>query len=265
MGEPPGLTSHEEFIETGGGHRMSVRSWRPAGEPRAVLAAVPGTHSQRGYYERLATTLAESGIATVAWDRRGRGRSPWHNWFAAPAAAAVDDVGALVSFALQHHPARPLFLLGQGDGGVIATAYTLDAPHAPAGLICESLTLETPASAVAARVVAAVASIAPRLPMSRRHRARATLRACLADFSLPLLLLHGSADRIALPCGSGFFHEVAVSRDKTLQIFESYHHGLLNDRRHEQVEARIRDWILARLDPAGDRESIGISFINDGS
>ena len=96
-------------------------------------------------------------------------------------------------------------------------------------------------------------------------RANEQLRAVVSQLSLPLLVLHGSADRLARPSGSEYLHEQAGSLDKTLQIFEGYNHDLIDAEGRELVAERIGQWIEARLDATVHRLKIGIEYINPGS
>jgi acylglycerol lipase len=65
--------------------------------------------------------------------------------------------------------------------------------------------------------------------------------------TLPVLILHGTADKVTNPKGSQLFYETAGSRDKTLQLYDEYVHDLLNDVGKEKVMADIASWIGARL------------------
>lgn len=299
MDSQSGVENHEEFIESADGHRLFVRSWRPLLEARAMLAIVPGFHSHSAYYERFAGIVARAGIATFALDLRGRGRSSGTRYFVWQFAEYVEDIEALVSTIRARAPALPLFLLGHGAGGLVACLYAVANQRILAGLICESLALEVPSPAAGAQFLRALAFIAPRLPVLRlrsgqfsrdeqvldrmnsdpliQHerqsaltlveliRVSSGLRSSVKEITIPLLILHGSADSVTLPSGSEFLHENASSRDKTLQIFEGYYHDLINDRGHEHVIQRIYDWISDRLGSTSDRAQIGISYINNGS
>jgi acylglycerol lipase len=299
MDSPSSVEKHEEFIESADDHRLFVRSWRPLPEARATLAIVHGFNSHSAYYERFAGIVARAGIAAFAADLRGRGRSSGTRYFVRLFAEYVKDIEALVSIIRARAPDLPLFLFGHGAGGLAACLYAVANQRVLAGLICESLALEMPAPAAGARLLRALALIAPGLPVLRlrsgqfsrdekivdrmnadpliQHerqpaqtlvelaRVSSGLRASLKEIALPLLILHGSADSVTLPSGSEYLHENASSRDKTLQIFEGYHHDLINDRGHEQVIQRINDWISDRLGSTRDRAQIGISYINNGS
>ena len=64
---------------------------------------------------------------------------------------------------------------------------------------------------------------------------------------LPLLILHGTDDRVTKPGGSQLFYDNAGSPDKTLKLYEGHYHDLLNDIGKETVIADIQSWIGARL------------------
>ncbi|HKV12793.1 MAG TPA: alpha/beta hydrolase, partial [Thermoanaerobaculia bacterium] len=65
--------------------------------------------------------------------------------------------------------------------------------------------------------------------------------------TLPVLILHGTADKVTRPSGSQFFYDTAGSADKTLKLYEGHAHDLLNDLDKEVVIADIKSWIEARL------------------
>ena len=64
---------------------------------------------------------------------------------------------------------------------------------------------------------------------------------------LPVLILHGTADKDAKPAGSQFFYDTAGSSDKTLKLYDGHFHDLLNDVDKEVVISDIRGWIDARV------------------
>jgi alpha-beta hydrolase superfamily lysophospholipase len=64
---------------------------------------------------------------------------------------------------------------------------------------------------------------------------------------LPLLVLHGTEDRVTKSSGSQFFYDKTGSRDKTLKLYDGYYHDLLNDIGKEAVMTDICNWVEARL------------------
>ena len=65
--------------------------------------------------------------------------------------------------------------------------------------------------------------------------------------ALPILILHGTLDRVTRPSGSQLFYDTAGSADKTLKLYEGHYHDLLHDVGKEQVLTDITSWIDARV------------------
>src|SRR5262249_17442645 len=63
---------------------------------------------------------------------------------------------------------------------------------------------------------------------------------------LPVLILHGTADKVTRPSGSQMFYDKAGSADKTLKFYEGHYHDLLNDIGKEDVMADILAWLERR-------------------
>ncbi len=66
----------------------------------------------------------------------------------------------------------------------------------------------------------------------------------LPRLQMPLLALHGTADKLTAPAGSRMLIEQASARDKTLRIYPGLYHDLVHEPRGQEV----RDDILAWLD-----------------
>jgi alpha-beta hydrolase superfamily lysophospholipase len=78
-------------------------------------------------------------------------------------------------------------------------------------------------------------------------RADERLKREFARITLPVLILHGTADKATNPAGSSAFHQAAGSKDKTLKLYDGHVHDLLNDTGRERVLADIGGWIEHRL------------------
>ena len=66
---------------------------------------------------------------------------------------------------------------------------------------------------------------------------------------MPVLIMHGTADKATVPAGSQFFYDTAGSKDKTLKLYEGHFHDLL--RRHRQGRGHGRHQGVDRQAPAG--------------
>jgi acylglycerol lipase len=78
----PGLAnSLEEKVKGAGDLNIAIRSWRPEGKARGVVAIVPGFNSHSGYYAWVAQQFTARGLAVYAVDLRGRGNSDGERFY----------------------------------------------------------------------------------------------------------------------------------------------------------------------------------------
>jgi acylglycerol lipase len=275
------LPVREELVPAAGGIKLLVRSWLPAEPARGIVAIVHGFKSHSGHYFWAADQLVASGFAVYAVDLRGRGKSGGERFYVEKLDDYLGDVRQLVDLARSRHADVPVFLLGHSAGGVISTVFTLDNQAQLAGLICESFAFEVPAPGFVLAAVKWLSRIAPRLKVlklpnadfSRESHvvaamnkdplladevqpahtvaemvgANARLRREFPQIKLPVLILHGTADKVTLPKGSQAFFKAAGAADKTLKLYDGHVHDLLNDTGRERVMADIKQWLLAHL------------------
>ncbi len=267
-----------------GGLKIFTRSWQPEGAPRAVLVIVHGFNSHSGHYLWVGQQFANTGLAVYALDLRGRGLSEGDRFHVEQAQDYIDDVNTLVDSARAAHPGLPVFLLGHSAGGVISCVYTLDHQDKLTGLICESFAHELPAPDIALAVLKGLSHIIPQAHVLKLDnagfsrdpsvvealnndpliadevqpigtvatmvRADERLKAEFSRITLPVLILHGTLDKVTKPSGSQHFYEQAGSTDKTLKLYEGHFHDLLNDIDKETVLADIQQWIDQRIPAA---------------
>ncbi len=275
------LRATEETVQSSGGVRLSVRSWHPARDAQGVVVIVPGFNAHSGGYQSVARQLNGDGLAVYAVDLRGRGRSGGERFYVENFSDYVDDVAATVALAKSHEPGLPIFLLGHSAGGVVACFFALQNQGELAGLICESFSFELPAPDFALAALKGLSHILPHLHVVRLKnedfsrdpkvvrgmnddpliagevqpsktiaemtRATERLKGLFAQITLPILILHGTADKVAKPSGSQHFYDGAGSTDKTLKIYEGHFHDLLHDTGKELVISDITHWIDERL------------------
>lgn len=263
------------------GLTIFTRAWRPAEAPRAVVVINHGVNSHGGQYLWVGEQLAAAGFAVHAIDMRGRGRSEGPRFAINDVAEHVGDLTQLIAIAKAADPGLPVFLLGHSAGGVVGCSYTLDHQEELAGFICESFAYRVPAPGFLLSLIKALSGVVPNLPVLKLKnedfsRDPAAVRALNADpltkgevqpvrtvaallragdrmtrefgrITLPVFIIHGSADKATMPEGSRFFHAEAGSADKTLKIYDGHYHDMLNDLGKEQVMVDIIGWINARL------------------
>jgi acylglycerol lipase len=278
------VVAGEGSVESVGGLKIFFRSWRPTVPPRAVLVIVPGFNAHSAYYAWAAEQLVADGLAVYAVDLRGRGKSDGERFYVERFDDYVSDVAQCVAVVRAREPGLPVFLLGHSAGGVVACLFALDHQSELAGLVCESFAHQLPAPDFALAVFKGLSHLAPhahilRLKNEDFSRDPQVVEAMNADpliahetqptrtlaamvraderlkegfplITLPVLILHGTADKATRPSGSQFFYDTAGSRDKTLKLYEGHVHDLLNDLGKDVVMADLKGWIEARLPAA---------------
>lgn len=271
----------EETFEGKGGLRIFFRSWQPEGQKRAVVVICHGVNSHGGQHAWTAERFAAAGFVAYALDLRGRGRSEGERFYVEDVADYVSDVAETIRIAKKRDPGLPVFLLGHSAGGVTSCSYALDNQAELAGFICESFAFQVPAPGFALAAIKGLSHIAPRLgvltlknedfsrdpvtvaalnadPLTANEtqpaatvaalvRADERLREEFPRLTLPLLIMHGTADKATVCHGSEYFYENAGSTDKTLKLYQDHYHDLLADVGKEGVLGDIISWIKARL------------------
>lgn len=116
-----GATPHladSRFIAADGA-ALPLRSWLPAGEPRAVILALHGFNDYSNAFAMPAPAWAAAGIATFAYDQRGFGAAPHRGRWPGAAVLASDAIAA-ARLLRARYPDVPLYLLGESMGSAVA-------------------------------------------------------------------------------------------------------------------------------------------------
>ena len=276
----PATPVTEAWLDGTGG-RIFTRHWEPADAPPASLVICHGVNSHGGQYLGAGEAFASRGYAVTALDLRGRGQSDGERFYA----ESIDDYVSDLSLAIEHgrsfHPDLPVYLLGHSAGGVTSVTYALDYQERIAGLICESFAFRVFAPNFALKLLEGASHLVPhahvlKLKMEDFSRDPDWVARLNADpytdnevqpvatvaafaragerferefgrITLPVLILHGTADKATRPDGSQQFFDEAGSADKTLKLYEGHYHDLLNDFGKEGVIEDIARWIDARI------------------
>ncbi|MBV8251801.1 MAG: lysophospholipase [Chitinophaga sp.] len=257
------------------------RNWKSDAPAKGLMVIAHGFNSHSGYYQWAAEQLTTQGFEVYALDFPGRGKSDGERYYIADYNAFAADIDKLVDIAQSSHPGLPTFLLGHSAGGVFSTIYALDHQQKLNGFICESFAFQVPAPDFAVAVLKGLSYVFPHAHVLKlknedfsrnkevvdfmnndpliAHEVQPTktvqqlaladerLKAEIPTIKLPLLILHGTADKATKPSGSQYFHDNATSVDKTLKFYEGHYHDLLNDIDKEIVMNDILDWVNNRV------------------
>jgi alpha-beta hydrolase superfamily lysophospholipase len=266
------------FIGTGG-LPLFYQAWLPPDRrPRAVLVNLHGLGDHSGLYPTLADHFPARGIALYAYDMRGNGRSPgqraylggWHEY--------RGDLHAFLLRVREWEPDLPLFVLGNSLGGLVVLDYALHHPGELSGVIAAAPPLgKVGVPPLLMALGRAMSRLWPRFSLQvgmdlsglardpkvveavvadplfhRRGTARlstevtsaiARVQAGAADLTVPLLILHGSADRMVPPDGSRRFFSLVRLPDREFREYEGTYHCLFADLNHQEVLRDLEGWI----------------------
>jgi alpha-beta hydrolase superfamily lysophospholipase len=275
---------HEDTVTSADGTPLHRTRSLPRSEAlRASVVFVHGLGEWFTPYGFLGTAFAERGFALHGFDLRGHGLSGGHRMYVRAWEDFRSDVRAVLDAARRDAPGRPVFLFGISMGGLIVLNYALHAPEGLGGVVALAPAVgENGASKLLQAIVPMLSRLVPKLALDpkldlsniardpdvvRAHitdpqyqvkvtaRMGAELLAATdetreraSELRLPMLLAHGSADRITAAEGSRAFVDRVASSDKRFRLYEGAWHGLLLDDDSERVVADALDWIDAHTD-----------------
>jgi len=274
---------HIEFTQQApDGVQFYFQSWQPETPPKAVVCLVHGLGEHSGRYAYVAETLAKAGYATLAIDLRGHGQSGGPRGHVPSSEAFLEDIDCLLAEAERRFPDKPRFLYGHSLGGALVLFYTLRRKPHLAGVVSTSPGFHSPVIEQKLKVAFAK-TMAPLLPtmtlpsglntnllshdpdVIQAYRkdplvhdraslamANSTIRAIewtmehATEFNTPLLLIHGTADRLTYPSGSQEF-AARASGNCTLRLWGGLYHETHNEPEKDQVLAEIIHWLDDQL------------------
>jgi alpha-beta hydrolase superfamily lysophospholipase len=264
---------------------LYYQSWTPQGKPRGILALVHGLGGHSGLYTNIIEHLLPKQYAVYGLDMRGHGRSPGQRGYINSWSEFRNDLRIFLKFIQQQQPACPIFLFGHSLGGLVVIDYTLRLPQAAAelqGIITLAPSIgEVGVSPLKLLLGKILSRIIPRFSLDigldetagsrnedvlatyitdKWRHTRGTARLSTEFFTTltwihtharewcrPLLILHGSADRIALPAGSEIFYQQVTYPDKLRIEYPGGYHDLHCDINYQQVLTDLSNWLERHL------------------
>ena len=259
--------------------------WRPLREPEASLIIVHGLQEHSGRYSKFAQFLAGNGYAVDALDLRGHGKSNGTTAFVRTFDDYVADLSAFCMIAVKERlPGKPTFLMGFSMGGTVVSLYTIKCKPGIRGLILSAPAIKLSkhvSSPLLEGVTAKAAKFFPRVPskkMKSSHLSRIPevaaaydsdplvchrgvllktgaefikamkfVQSRMEEIEQPLLIVHGTEDKLVDVIGSQWLHDRVKSNDRTLKLYEGYFHEVINDKDSEQVYKDILDWLDSHI------------------
>jgi alpha-beta hydrolase superfamily lysophospholipase len=289
MSDPsiPAIEHREGTFPGFDGLPLYYQAWLPAAGARrpAVLVNLHGLGDHSGLYPNLGSYFPPRGMPVYAYDMRGNGRSPGQRAYLARWHEYRDDLAAFLGRVRQWEGELPLFLLGNSLGGLVVLEYALRHPAGLAGVIAAAPPLgQLGVPPLLMALGRLLSRVFPRFSLNvgmdlsglardpvvvetvladpffhRRGTARLSTEVTTtivrvqdgaADLSVPLLILHGSDDRMVPPDGSRSFFAKVRHPDREFREYPGAYHGLFADLNHREVLRDLERWIGERVPPS---------------
>lgn len=272
--------NHFEWRWNQEGETFFAQGWNPP-QTKGVVCIVHGFNEHSTRYTHVAERLCEAGYAVLAYDEFGHGRTTGKRGHAPSYDAFLDSVKFLLDEADKRFPGVKKFLWGHSMGGGIVTNYILRRQPNITGAIATGplfkLGFEPPAFKVL--LAKMMVNIYPaftekaELDSSAISRDKEEVRKYNADphnhgkitagtflgffeagkwalahaseLKIPMLLMHGTADKLTSPGGTKEFAANAPKNLVTLKLWEGFYHELHNEPEPDRTEAiaYIINWL----------------------
>lgn len=263
---------------------LAGRHWQSGVKTRAAVCIVHGLGEHLRRYSHVADAFASIGFDTFSYDLRGHGESEGPRAHAPSFRHLMRDIKLVLEKARSVHPRLPLFLMGHSFGGCQVLYFALNEKYPLSGMISLSPALmpATPPSIFKLAAGSILYYISPRMTIPNgvkpedlshdeeivnavrndpyyhfRISARLGLDLLSSGIrnvenagkfpeSLPLLLMHGTADRTTSYRASEEFSR-KVPGECTLRLWNGLYHELHNEIERTVVIRYILDWLESHV------------------
>ena len=279
------MKSFESKWDGNNGISFYIRGWDPtSNRPKALLTLIHGLGEHTGRYLHVGKTMTDAGYALVGFDLRGHGKSGGARGHFPSLSAIMQDMRQFSKFLVQRYPDIPHFLYGHSLGGLLSLAYALQYAAGLNGVIVTGAALRSslqeqknkiamvnmlgsllPTITVPSGLDTTMISRDPEIvkkyindPLVHDKASlgfgKAALKAidqCFGhakEFTPPLLIMHGTDDKLNYPSGSEDFAKLAEpDHDVTLKLWDGLYHEIHNEPEKAAVFKLMIEWIEKHL------------------
>ena len=276
------MTYIEETVTATDGLRLYVRR-REVANARGEILISHGFGEHSGRYGALTDHLVTHNYSVTAYDHRGHGLSDGLPGHVESFSEYDDDLDKLVAAVRSRSESRRLFLIGHSMGGLIALRYLARKSGTLSGAVISAPLIEVavPVPAHKLMIARVGARMAPRFrldneinpadlsrdpevgrayaadPLVNRKvstkwfaeatRAMQEVAERASQITTPLIVMHGSEDRLASVDATRRVFERIPASDKELVIYPGFYHELFNEPEKQEVFERVTDWLDRRV------------------
>jgi alpha-beta hydrolase superfamily lysophospholipase len=280
------MTTHwqHETVESFDGVELSGYFGIPETE-QGIIVLLHGYGEQAVAYQELAQNWLAQSYAVYAFDLRGHGKSGGERGHVNRFTDFLDDLDLILARIRDRHQSRPLFLVGQDLGALIAAMYVMTQRPQIAGVILSGLITSIPFVGWRLQLIRLLAKLTPQRPFGpstldywayegqgpetgtvgfglagMRVRLLAEIDFAVeqvfanADqFLVPMLVIHGADDQQASPRLAEQLQGLALSYDKDFWCLAETGHHILGSQDHNRLWARLSDWLAVRRSRQPDK------------
>lgn len=246
--------------------------------PKAQLLILHGYTEHCRRYDQVAEEAMSIGFNVIRYDHRGYGRSEGKRAYVHSFQEYIDDLKIIIAQHIDED--LPLFIAGWSMGGLILTSYIIeegDQNIAGALFFSSALKISEDISPFLQKISGVLSILVPwlktiKLESDFLSRDSQVIQDYLNDplvykkgtyartggemlkytkliqdkfnkISCPILVLHGTGDKLTDYRGSMKLFENASSEDKELKLFEGWYHELCNEPEKEKVFKIMKEWM----------------------
>ncbi len=250
-------------------------------DAKANIILLHGYTEHIGRYGWMIEQMNQAGINVFAYDHRGYGKSDGTRAYINRFGQYIDDLDVYLNQLKK--PELPTFLMGHSMGSLIGVGYLVNhLEHHFAGFISSSgaLKIDENISPFLRKISGIMSKIAPHLKtikldpnaLSRDPKevvkyftdpavyhggtkarlgfemleAMKSAQNNFHKINIPVLILHGTEDKLADPLGSQWMYDKVSSTDKKIEYFEGLYHEIMNEPEKDDVIKVLITWIKER-------------------
>jgi acylglycerol lipase len=262
-----------------------MQGWEPDNEPKALIALVHGLGEHSGRYAHVGQVMTDAGYALVGFDLRGHGKSGGARGHSLSLNVYMQDMRQFFALTAQRYPELPHFLYGHSFGGLLSLSYAIQYSAGLKGVMVTGAALRSSLQEQKVKIAVAklLGAFLPAMTVqsgldpttiSRDRKvvdayvndslvhdstslgfgksALSAIDLCFArarEFTIPLLIMHGTDDKLTYPRGSeDFARRVGeAGNDVTLKLWDGLYHELHNEPEKAEVFKCMTEWLDKHL------------------
>ena len=272
------------YFEGMDGIELYSQQWLPEGPPRAIIAIVHGIGDHSGRYNNVIQPMVSNDYGVYGYDLRGHGKSPGQRGHINAWKEYRLDLLSFIQMIKGQQSGLPIFLLGHSMGALIALDFMVSEREALAGAIISGAPIEP--VGIAKPYLVALAHVLSRIypkfsldlgldqdAISRQPsvvkayqddplvygkvsarwgieslRTVESVKGQAGNIAIPILMVHGEADRLNSEEGAKKFFDQIQFQDKEFIGYVESYHEVHNDLEYERMVRDILDWLQRHIE-----------------